>query len=214
MRSTALRWLGHVRLPRLAGAALALLSLAGCASAPLGKFVWLDDLPPAQIGSPQDAYQIGPNDAMSVQVFGHPEMSGSVRVRSDGNLTVPLLGDVLAAGKSPADLSKEIARQLEAKNLVVAARVTVVLDVVAPIKVSIIGEVKAPGLYTLEAGSGLAEALATSGGFTEFAHRDRLYIIRRVPELVRIRFRYSDLTGATGAALTFRLKAGDTMLVQ
>jgi polysaccharide biosynthesis/export protein len=189
-------------------------TMAACASAPMGKFVWLDDLPQTEIGAPGSAYVIGPYDVISFTAFNHPEVSGRGAVRTDGNLTVPLLGDVVAAGKSPADLGREIERQLNDRKLVVGSRVTVVVDQVAPIRVSIIGEVKSPGLYTLEAGSGLAEALATSGGFSEFAHRDRLFIIRRVPELVRIRFKYSDLTSATGNALTFRLKAGDTMLVQ
>ncbi len=191
-----------------------LASAVGCASAPTGKFVWLDDLPKTEIGAPGDTYLIGPYDVISFTAFNHAEVSGRSRVRTDGNLTIPLLGDVLAAGKSPSSLAREIEKQLDERKLVVGARVTVVLDEVAPIKVSVLGEVKAPGLYTLEAGSGLAEALATSGGFSEFAHRDQLYIIRRVPELIRIRFKYSDLTSATGAALTFRLKAGDTMLVQ
>ncbi len=187
---------------------------SSCASSPTGKFVWLDDLPAGQIGSPSDAYQIGPGDVLSIQVFNHPEMSVKSRIRLDGNLTVTFLGDVPAAGKTLTALAREIEKQLESRNLVVVPRATVVLDEVAQIKLSVLGEVKTPGLYTLEAGAGLAEALAISGGFTEFAHRDRLYIIRRVPELLRIRFRYTDLTAANGSAVTFRLKTGDTMLVQ
>ncbi len=208
-----------VRAPWLSGAArlfavATVVALAGCASSPTGKFVWLDDLTAGQIGSPQEAYVTGPGDAVAVGVFNHPELSGRARIRLDGFFTVPLLGDVPAAGKTLSALSREIEKLLEAQNLVVGPRVSLVLEEVAPIKLSILGEVKSPGLYTLEAGAGLAEALATSGGFTEFAHRDRLFIIRRVPELVRIRFRYSDLTSATGSAIKFRLKAGDTMLVQ
>ena len=208
LRSIALRqfvWLGAVALS---------VVVSGCASSPAGKFVWLDDLPAGQIGSPADAYQTGPGDVLSVQVFNHPELSVRSKIRLDGNLAVSFLGDVPAAGKTLSALSREIEKQLEARNLVVAPRATVVLDEVAQIKLSILGEVKTPGLYTLEAGSGLAEALATSGGFTEFAHRDQIYIIRRVPELIRIRFRYADLTAGKGSAVTFRLKTGDTLLIQ
>ncbi len=197
----------------LCAVALAVVA-SGCASSPTGKFVWLDDLPAGQIGSPADAYQTGPGDVLSVQVFSHPEMSIRSRIRLDGNLTVSFLGDVPAAGKTLSALAREIEKQLDARNLVVSPRATVVLDEVAPIKLSILGEVKTPGLYTLESGSGLAEALATSGGFTEFAHRDQIYIIRRVPELIRIRFRYADLTAGKGSAVTFRLKTGDTLLIQ
>jgi len=208
--TSSLRTIVHRRIAELCMVVLSLMA-SGCASTPSGKFVWLDDLPAGQIGSPADAYQTGPGDVLSVQVFNHPEMSVKSRIRLDGNLTVSFLGDVPAAGKTLSALAREIEKQLEARNLVVAPRATVVLDEVAQIKLSILGEVKTPGLYTLEAGSGLAEALATSGGFTEFAHRDQIYIIRRVPELIRIRFRY---TAANGSALTFRLKTGDTMLIQ
>jgi len=191
-----------------------LATMAGCASAPTGKFVWLDDLAAGQIGSPQEAYVTGPGDAVGLSVFNHPEISGRTRIRLDGYFTVPLLGDVPAAGRTLSTLSRELEKLLADQKIVVAPRVSLILDEIAPIKLSILGEVKSPGLYTLESGAGLAEALATSGGFTEFAHRDRLFIIRRVPELIRIRFRYTDLTSGTGSAIKFRLKAGDTMLVQ
>jgi polysaccharide biosynthesis/export protein len=200
-------------LPRWTAIA-ALVVLSGCSKGATGKFIWMDELPASEIGSRQDSYETGPGDIVSVSVFGHPELSGRLKVRLDGFVTLPLVGDVPAAGKTLPTLSREVTKLLEDQKIVVGPRVSIVLDEVAPIKLSILGEVKNPGLYTLESGAGLAEALATSGGFTEFAHRDRLFIIRRVPELVRIRFRYNDLTAANGAAIKFRLKAGDTMLVQ
>ncbi len=188
------------------------LLFAGCASP--GQFVWIDSLAPAQQTLTQDTYIIGTDDMLTVQVFNHPEMSGSVRVRTDGKVSVGLLGDVPAAGRAPAVLAREIEQNLAEKNLVVAARVTVALDEAAPIGVSILGEVARPGQYSLSAGSGLYEALATSGGFTDFAHRDRLFILRRTPELVRIRFTYDDLSRGKGFAAFFRLRSGDTIVIE
>ncbi len=193
--------------------ALLMLVSTGCGGTQ-GKFVWIDQLTPEQKASVQDTYVIGVNDQLTVLVFGHPEMSGRNRVRADGNVSVGLLGDVLATGKTPVSLAREIEAQLVAKNLAVGARVTIVLEESAPIRISLIGEVSRPGLYSLEAGAGLSEAIAIGGGFTAFAHRDRLFIIRRSPELIRIRFTYADLASARGEAAVFRLRTGDTILVE
>jgi polysaccharide biosynthesis/export protein len=129
-------------------------------------------------------------------------------------VSIALLGDVAAAGKSPVDLAREIEKELVARDLAVAARVTVLLEEAAPIRVSVIGEVARPGLYTLESGAGLAEALASGGGFTDYAHRDRLYVVRRSPDLLRIRFTYDAVARAEGRAAQFRLRAGDTIVVE
>jgi polysaccharide export outer membrane protein len=105
-------------------------------------------------------------------------------------------------------------RELVAKSLAVGARSTVVLEEAAPLHVSVLGEVMRPGYYPLTPGSGLAEALANAGGFTEFAHRDRLYIVRRSPEATRIRFTYDALVHAEGKASAFRLRSGDVLVVE
>lgn len=192
---------------------VALLALGGCATG-TGKFVWMDDLTPAQKASAQGKYIIGESDVLMVQVFNHNEMSGKTRVRTDGNVSINLLGDVPAIGKEPSTLAREIEKQLDAKNLAVSARVTVLLDEAAPAKVSVIGEVARPGLYSLESGAGLAEAIASAGGFTDFAHRDRLYVVRRTPQLLRIRFTFAALSRAEGEAVLFRLRSGDTIVVE
>ncbi|MES3035095.1 MAG: polysaccharide biosynthesis/export family protein [Gemmatimonadota bacterium] len=191
---------------------VALLALPGCHSP--GPFVWIDKLAPEQTVAVETAYVVAANDVVMVQVFNHPEMSGRTRVRSDGNLSIGLLGDVQAAGKAPANLATEIAEQLTARSLAVGARVTVTLDEAAPVRVAMIGEVARPGLYALSAGAGLAEALASCGGFTDFAHRDRVYVMRQTPTLTRIRFTYADVLRGTRGTATFRLRSGDTIVAE
>lgn len=191
---------------------VALLALPGCHSP--GQFIWIDRLAPEQTVAVETAYVVAANDVVMVQVFNHPEMSGRTRVRSDGNLSIGLLGDVQAAGKAPANLATEIAEQLTARSLAVGARVTVTLDEAAPVRVAMIGEVARPGLYALSAGAGLAEALASCGGFTDFAHRDRLYVMRQTPALTRIRFTYADVLRGTRGTGTFRLRSGDTIVAE
>jgi polysaccharide export outer membrane protein len=192
----------------------ALLLAAGGCGGNVGAFVWIDDPSVVQKNSTQQTYAIGENDVLLVQVFNHAEMSGRTKVRSDGNVSIGLLGDVAAVGKSPAGLAREIEKQLDAKSLAVAARVTILLDEAAPVRISILGEVSRPGMYNLESGAGLSEALATSGGFTDFAHRDRLFVLRRSPEPMRIRFTFEDLSRGKGEAARFRLRSGDTIVVE
>jgi polysaccharide export outer membrane protein len=197
----------------LAGAAAVSALPLGCAHSP-GTFVWVDQLPAPDVAPVSTAYLIGPGDLLSVQVFNHPEMSGRTRVRDDGKVSIPLLGDAPAASKAPTDLARDVGALLEARNLAVATRVTVLLEERAPLRVSVLGEVARPGFYPLDPGAGLAEALASAGGFTEFAHRDRLYVVRRSPEPVRVRFTYDALVRARGHAAAFRLRPGDVVVVE
>jgi polysaccharide export outer membrane protein len=190
-----------------------LLASSGCAGN-VGPFVWVDDPSVVQKNSTARTYVLGTSDILLVQVFNHAEMSGRTKVRTDGNVSIGLLGDIAAIGKTPANLAREIETQLDAKNLAVSARVTIVLDEAAPVRISILGEVSRPGMYNLESGAGLSEALASSGGFTDYAHRDRLFVLRRSPELMRIRFRFEDLSRGKGEAARFQLRSGDTIVVE
>jgi len=198
---------------RPAVVAALLLSLGGCAGN-VGPFVWIDDPRVVQKNASDQTYVIGTSDVLLVQVFNHVEMSGRTKVRTDGNVSIGLLGDVPAVGKTPALLAREIEKQLDAQSLAVSARVTIVLDEAAPVHISILGEVSRPGMYNLESGAGLSEALASSGGFTDYAHRDRLFVLRRSPELMRIRFTFEDLSRGKGEAARFRLRSGDTIVVE
>jgi polysaccharide export outer membrane protein len=201
------------RAGRLASALLVVTTLAACVHQG-GHFVWVDDLPDAQVAPANDAYMLAVGDRVSVQVFGHPEMSGSTRVREDGKVSIPLLGDVAARGKALPALGRDIEEQLGARNLVVAARATVLLEEPARLSIPVLGEVSRPGLYQLEPGVGLAEVLASAGGFTEYAHRDRLYVVRRWPEPIRIRFTYESIARAEGRAAEFRLRQGDVVVAE
>lgn len=203
----------RVRLAVGAGALVALAAACnhGGGSAP---YVWVDDLEDRQVAPAPGTYIIGPGDLVSIQVFNHPEMAVRTRVREDGAVSVPLLGDMPASGESPADLGRAIEAQLAARSLAVAPRATVVLEERAPLRVPVLGEVARPGLFQLDPGAGVAEALASAGGFTEFAHRDRLYVVRRQPAAVRIRLRYNDLARANGRAADLRLRPGDVVVVE
>jgi polysaccharide export outer membrane protein len=199
----------------LAGrAALGLLVVCGLTACGRsgGGFVWVDDLPAARAAA--GSYTVGVGDVVSVQVWDHERLSTRARVRSDGRISMPLLNDVTVAGKTPAQLARELESELKGRNLVVDPSVNVVLEEAKPLSVAVMGEVSRAGMYTLDAGAGVAEALASAGGLTDFAHKDRIYVVRRTPQPVRIRLTYDALAGARGLAATFRLQAGDVVVAQ
>jgi polysaccharide biosynthesis/export protein len=80
--------------------------------------------------------------------------------------------------------------------------------------VYVLGAVKTAGKYPLPPGSGVAEALALAGGLTEFAHKDRIFVLRHTPKPVLIRFTFDAITGQTGPAAAFRLQPGDVVKVE
>jgi polysaccharide export outer membrane protein len=177
----------------------------GCASTP---YVWIADVPTEQVG--QD-YVIASGDVLSVRVFNQDPMSTRARVRSDGKIAVPFLGDVAVRGQTPATVSKALEVQLKA--FVVSPVVTVTVEEMQPTSVSVLGEVTRPGIYTVDASSGVLQALAAAGGLTEYASRGGIYVVRRDPPQ-HIRFGFGDLTTAPSHAATFRLRTGDVVVVE
>ncbi|GHH01202.1 exopolysaccharide export protein EpsY [Comamonas sp. JC664] len=195
----------------LACAALLLLAPA-CRG--LGKYTWVDDYqekPP-----PVDAaYRIAAGDLLNIRVWNQESLTTQARVREDGRISLLFLDDVEAAGHTPALLSQQIQTRL--KDYINHPVVTVALEMARPIRVTMVGEVNRIGPLEIEPGASLLQALAGAGGFTEYAHKDRIFVMRKeegdaVPE--RIRFRYDDLIHAEGRAPAFRLRPGDVVVVE
>ena len=194
---------------RLALFLLGLSSAGACASAP--RYVWSD-----QYASPAAAaeYVVTPGDVLAVQVWDNDKISTRARVREDGRITVPLLNDVPVAGNTPTQVAHDLERRLREANLVLSPHVSVALDESRPVSVSVLGKVVHAGSFALSEGSGIAEALANAGGLTEFAHSDRIYVMRRAPEPVRIRFTFGAVTGGSPQAAAFRLRSGDVVVAE
>ena len=165
-----------------------------------------------ETAAPDTEYVIGIGDTLSVQVFDQAQMSGKMRVRTDGRITLPFVNDVQAEGKTPLKLAAELEAGL--KSVILNPRVTVVVDESRPLTISVLGEVAKPGTQTFERGGGLAQALAAAGGLTNFAHKDRIFVQRAAPKPVRIHFTYEALTRGVGPAALFRLKPGDVVIVE
>jgi polysaccharide export outer membrane protein len=200
----------HMRTARAVGSALSVLVLGACAAGGPYTPVSAYEEPPAP--ATPTGYVIQPGDVLQVRVFNQPDMSARAKVRDDGKVSIPFLNDVVAAGFTPNALAQQLQQRL--KEFINSPVVTVSLEEARPFSVSVLGEVNKPGVYAVPVGTGVLQALAAAGGFTQYASRDRIFVVRETPQRARIRFQFEELTQATGKAATFRLRAGDTVVVE
>jgi polysaccharide biosynthesis/export protein len=195
------------------GAFICVLVLAGCRH-DTGVFTWVDDYADGA-GVVTNEYVIHEGDVVNVRVFGQDNMSAKSRVRGDGKISMPFLNDVTAAGFTPVVLSAQLQTRL--KDFINNPVVTISLEEVRAVNVSVLGEVLRPGIYNLDPTStGVLQAIASAGGFTNFASRD-LFVLRNAATAdkpVRIRFDYDQLLRAQGKGAGFRLKPGDVLVVE
>jgi polysaccharide biosynthesis/export protein len=201
----ALAWFAAI-----ARVALLSLAVASCASA--GTFTWYQDVPKADWATDSNEYVIGVGDTINVRVYEQEGLSSSVKIRRDGKFAMPLAGELLAAGKHPSELAKELEARL--KEFIVSPRATVNIETSQPVTVTAVGEIAHIGALTLEPPARLIEALAQAGGPTEFADRSRIFVLRRFPKFQRIRFSYDSILHNEGGAASFPLRTGDVLVVE
>jgi polysaccharide export outer membrane protein len=185
--------------------------LANCAPS-IGSAISVDKFTDTGEDTPNE-YVINVGDTLNIQVWEQANLSGSQPVRPDGRISIPLINEVQAAGKTPTKLQAEIEAAL--KTIVLNPRVTVgVLNPKLP-TISVMGEVGKQGPIELTPGMGVAQALAAAGGISTFAHKDRIFVQRPTAQgTVRIHFTYDALLQGTGKAAQFKLKPHDTIVVQ
>ncbi len=154
---------------------------------------------------------IGEGDLLDIRVYNEPSISGRARVRSDGQVTIALIGDVKANGKTPIALAREVQQRLQ--KFLTSPSVSIAVEESRPLSVTVMGEVGHPGVYTLAPNSGVLQALAVAGGFGEYADDDYIFVVRRHPEL-RIRFTYDALRDNERSSADFVLRDGDLVTVE
>ena len=189
-----------------------LVVAAGC-SAAIGQFVWAADYVAQTPNAARGTYLVGVGDLLSVQVFDNDRISTRGRVRTDGKLAMPLIKDMEVAGKTPLQIAGDVEKLLRDSNLVVNPRVNVIVEEVPQVQITVLGAVGRAGNFAMNPGTGVAEALAGAGGLTEYAHKDRIFVLRKVPAPIRIRFTFASLTDV-GPAASFRLQQGDIVVVE
>lgn len=156
-------------------------------------------------------YQIGPGDSLEVNVWKEQTLSGTLPVRPDGMISLPLVGDMQAAGLTPMHLSEEIVERL--KKFINDPSVTVTVMAVNSKHIFLIGEVGKPGEEPLTPGLTVLQAIASAGGLTPYANGKHIYILRgaagkqqKIPFDYKKAIKEGNLQGIT-------LISGDTIVV-
>jgi polysaccharide export outer membrane protein len=160
----------------------------------------------APVGSKD--YKVGPTDVLSILVWDQPQFSGSFSVHEDGNITLPLVGDLPAAGKTPDQIAQVVTQALS--KYVVKPLVTVTVQEVLSKKYYMDGEIARPGEYPLVAPTTVLEAISKAGGLQEFANAKHIYILRGDK---KIRFNYKDVISGKHMDQNIDLKPGDHVVV-
>jgi polysaccharide biosynthesis/export protein len=158
-------------------------------------------------------YIIGNDDQLGINVWGEAELTQSVPVRSDGKISLPLIGELQAAGETPLRLEQDIASKLKA--FINQPDVTVMVLKANSEKFNILGRVLKPGTYSLSAPTTVLDAIAEAGGFQDFAREKDVYILRQNPggDETRIPFNYKDVIRGKHPEQNIRLVPHDTIVV-
>lgn len=159
---------------------------------------------------PEEPYRIGVEDVLDVSVWKDPDLSKMVPVRPDGFISLPMVGELRAEGKTPAELETEIAGKLKA--WIQQPKVTVIVHEVNATRVYVTGEVAHPGAFPIRGRMTVLQALAMAGGFTEFADQGSIMVIRRDGKGLPVN--YADLvTDDDQSRASVWLAPGDTVVV-
>ena len=161
-----------------------------------------------------DSFVIGNDDVLAITVWKEPDVSRpSIPVRSDGRISLPLAGEIQAAGKTPLALEKEIASKLQ--SFISEPEVTVMVQQINSQKFNILGQVSKPGAYSLTNSVTVLDAIALAGGFRDFAKKKSIYVLRQNADgtQARIPFNYKEVLKGENPAQNIRLQPHDTIVV-
>jgi polysaccharide export outer membrane protein len=159
-------------------------------------------------------YIIGAEDVLDITVWRNADLSKTVEVRPDGRVSLPIIRDTVAVGKTPAQLAEEMTNKL--KEYVQNPVVAISVKEVKSSNIFVLGEVKNPGKYPLKSKTTLLQGVTVAGGFTPTAARNQLVIFRfteAAPGMKRLTASYDEIVLRTGINENFELKPGDTIVV-
>ena len=159
-------------------------------------------------------YVIGAEDVLDITVWRNPDLSRQVQVRPDGKVSMPIIRDVVAVGKTPTQLAEEMTNKL--KEYVQNPVVAVSVKEVNSSSIFLLGEVAHPGRYPLKSKTTLLQGITIAGGFKETAARNQIVIFRfteTAPGMRRFTASYDDIVLRSGITDNFELKPGDTLVV-
>jgi polysaccharide biosynthesis/export protein len=156
-------------------------------------------------------YRLVVGDKLRIEVYKDPQLSQSLEIRPDGKITLPLIGDVAAAGHTPQELTTTLEQRL--REYVTTPVVTVIVAEATPPMIYVMGEVNSPGAQPVRGPVTVVQALAIAGGFKEFANPRKIRILRKSPDgsIDTLPFNYRDAVNR--AERPMMLQPGDTVIV-
>jgi len=160
-----------------------------------------------------DSFVIGADDVLAVNVWKETEISRTLTVRPDGKISLPLLGDLQASGKSPKALQQEISGKLAA--YISEPEVTVIVQEIRSHRFNVLGLVQHPGSYLLTNSATVLDAIALAGGFRDFAKQRSIYVLRSNPDgsKTRLGFNYKEVIKGNNPEQNVTLQPRDTIVV-
>jgi len=192
---------------KLLAAGLVALAAAGCA---------MKNYPaaPAQAASPDYRYVIGPGDTLNIVVFRYPDLSATVPVRPDGKITAPLVEDVVAIGKDPTSLAREMEKQLS-KFIRDPVVTVVVTNFVGPYheQIRVVGEAARPQVLPYKQNMTLLDVMIAVGGMTDFADGNAASILRTNDGNKQYSVRVKDLLKRGDVSANVEMRPGDVPII-
>ena len=159
------------------------------------------------------SYIIGADDVLAINVWKEPEVSRSVPVRSDGKISLPLVGELTAGGQTPLQLEQESGKRLA--SYISEPEVTVIVQESKSQRINIMGMVVRPGAYLLTGSATVLDAVAMAGGFKDFAKQKAIYVLRQNADgtQTRLAFNYKEVIKGHNPDQNVRLQPRDTVVV-
>jgi polysaccharide biosynthesis/export protein len=161
----------------------------------------------------KDRYTIGPDDVLQINVWHEPDVSGTVSVRPDGRISLPLIGDLVASGLTPLKLQETLTNKFKA--YLSNPEIDVTVKQVKSKVFNVLGEVQHPGSFALNRPVTVLDAIGLAGGFRDFAKVTRIYVLRRTPngENIRLPFNYKVVIKGLESDENVELQPEDTVVV-
>lgn len=160
----------------------------------------------------QGDYRIGAGDTLSIVVWQNQELTQQVPVRPDGFISLPLVNEVKAEALTPMQLQKALTDRLS--QYVTNPVVSVIVTQIGSFKVSVLGKVRGPSRYDLNAYVSVLDVIAMAGGFDEFANKEEVFVLRPLSTTYqKIPFNYSQAISAGGKSVNFQVRPGDIIIV-
>jgi polysaccharide biosynthesis/export protein len=158
-------------------------------------------------------YIIGPEDILAINVWKEPDISRSVPVRSDGAISLPLVGEVDAGGKTTVQLEQEITAKL--RTYISEPVVAVMVQEMRSKRFNVLGQVAKPGSYLLSSNTTILDAIALAGGFRDFAKQKSIYVLRKNPDgsETRLPFNYKDVVKGKNVEQNVKLLPRDSVVI-